>query len=169
MPKVLLLLVVLATLYLFFSVSQSLQTERNDVDISVFDSRVKPTSFSIAVIGDVHLPEGQDYLAAFRSILLEVKAAKPDLVVFVGDYTANPRDVEDMPKHRSNIIEALKLVDPIPQAVVLGNYESWSDADTWLTEFARLGVSTAAVINLFSVTSPRSRTCPFLHQLCSIR
>ena len=124
MPKVLLLLAVLAALYLFFSVSQSLQTERNDIDISIFDSQVKPTSFSIAVMGDVHLPEGQDYLVEFQSLLLEVKAAKPGLVLFVGDYTDNPRDVEDMPKHRSNIIEALQLVDPIPRAVVLGNYES---------------------------------------------
>jgi predicted MPP superfamily phosphohydrolase len=140
MLKVLLLLAVLATLYLFFSVSQSLQTERNNVDISVFDSQVNPTSFSIAVLGDVHLHEGRDYLTEFQSLLLEVKAAKPDLVVFVGDYTANPRDVENMPTHRSNIIEALKLVEPIPRAVVLGNYESWSEAETWLTEFARLGV-----------------------------
>jgi predicted MPP superfamily phosphohydrolase len=110
------------------------------VDISVFDSQVNPTSFSIAVLGDVHLREGRDYLTEFQSLLLEVKAAKPDLVVFVGDYTANPRDVENMPTHRSNIIEALKLVEPIPRAVVLGNYESWSEAETWLTEFARLGV-----------------------------
>ena len=88
MPKVLLFLAVLSITYLLFAVSLSLQTERNDVDISVFDSQVKPTSFSIAVIGDVHLLEGQDYLAEFRSLLLEVKAAKPDLVVFVGDYTA---------------------------------------------------------------------------------
>ena len=140
MPKVLLFLAVLSITYLLFAVSLSLQTERNDVDISVFDSQVKPTSFSIAVIGDVHLLEGQDYLAEFRSLLLEVKAAKPDLVVFVGDYTANPRDIQNMPYHRKNIIEALKLIDPIPRAVVLGNYESWSDADTWLTEFSRLGV-----------------------------
>ena len=110
------------------------------MDISVFDSQVNPTSFSIAVLGDVHLREGRDYLTEFQSLLLEVKTAKPDLVVFVGDYTANPRDVENMPTHRSNIIEALKLVDPIPRAVVLGNYESWSEAEIWLTEFARLGV-----------------------------
>ena len=110
------------------------------MDISVFDSQVNSTSFSIAVLGDVHLREGRDYLTEFQSLLLEVKTAKPDLVVFVGDYTANPRDVENMPTHRSNIIEALKLVDPIPRAVVLGNYESWSEAEIWLTEFARLGV-----------------------------
>ena len=140
MPHVFWFLTVILVTYFFIAVSQSLQTERNNVDISVFYSQVIPTSFSIAVIGDVHLPEGQDYLAAFRSLLLEVKAAKPDLVVFVGDYTTNPRDVENMPTHRSNIIEALKLVDPIPRAIVLGNYESWSDADIWLTEFARLGV-----------------------------
>jgi predicted MPP superfamily phosphohydrolase len=98
-------------------------------------------------VGDVHLPEGPEPLTAFNALLLEVKAAKPDLVVFVGDYTANPRDVVNMPEHRENIINAFKLVDPIPRAIVLGNYESWSDEatlfpkfNTWLTEFSRLGV-----------------------------
>ena len=61
MLKVLLSLAVLATLYLLFSVSQSLQTEPNDVDISVFDSEVRATRLSIAVIGGLHLREGQDW------------------------------------------------------------------------------------------------------------
>ena len=73
MPKVLLFLAVLSITYLLFAVSLSLETERNDVDISVFDSQVKPTSFSIAVLGDVHLREGCDYLTVFRSLLLEIE------------------------------------------------------------------------------------------------
>ena len=74
--------------YFIYSISQNLQTERNDVQISVQDPDVKPASLSIAVIGDTHLPEGPESLAAFRELLLEVKAASPDLVVFVGDYVS---------------------------------------------------------------------------------
>ena len=85
------------------------------------------------------MPEGREPLAAFRELLLEVKAAQPDLVLFVGDYIAEP-DGEQLSVHRENIIEAMKLVDPVPRAVVLGNYETWSNADDWLSEFARLGV-----------------------------
>ena len=78
-------------------------------------------------------------MAAFRELLLEVKAAKPDLVVLVGDYIQNP-DEQQLSVHREDIIKAMKLVDPVPRAVVLGNYETLSNADDWLSEFARLGV-----------------------------
>ena len=138
-------LVILATFgivgsYFLIAIYLNLQTQRNDVSISLIDHDVRSTSLTIGVIGDVHLSEGLDQLNKFRALLLDVKAAKPDLVVFVGDYTANPSGIDNMPVHRVNIINALKLVNPIPRAVVLGNYESWSDADEWLDEFARIGV-----------------------------
>ena len=126
--------------YFIYAISQNLQTERNDVSISINDPDVTPTSLSVAVIGDTHLPEGPEPLAAFRELLLEVKAAKPDLVVFVGDYIADPASIGNLGEHRAAVIDLMKLVDPIPRAVVLGNYESWSGADDWLTEFERLGV-----------------------------
>jgi len=126
--------------YAAYSTSQNLQTQRNDVSISINDPDVAPTSLSIAVIGDTHLPEGREPLAAFRELLLEVKAAKPDLVVFVGDYIADPASIGNLDEHRAAVIDAMKLVDPVPRAVVLGNYESWSGAGDWLAEFERLGV-----------------------------
>ena len=125
--------------YLAYSISHNLQTQRNDVSISIQDPDVTPTSLSIAVIGDTHLPEGPEPLAAFRELLLEVKAAQPDLVLLVGDYIFDPKS-EQLSDHREKIIIAMKLVDPVPRAVVLGNYESWSNADNWLAEFERLGV-----------------------------
>jgi len=127
-------------IYFVYSISQNLQTQRNDVSISINDPNVTPTSLSIAVIGDTHLPEGREPLAAFRELLLEVKAAKPDLVVFVGDYIADPASIGNLGEHRAAVIDLMKLVDPVPRAVVLGNYESWSNADEWLAEFERLGV-----------------------------
>ena len=126
--------------YFLITIYLNLQTERNDVSISLIDPDVRSTSLTIAVIGDVHLSEGVGPLNKFRDLLMHVKAADPDLVVFVGDYTANPNGIDNMPVHRVNIINTLKLVNPIPRAVVLGNYESWSDADEWLDEFARIGV-----------------------------
>jgi len=125
--------------YFAYTISQNLQTQRNDVSISIQDPDVTPASLSIAVIGDTHLPEGPEPLAAFRELLLQVKAAKPDLVVFVGDYISDPSS-NNLDDHRRKIIDSMKLVDPIPRAVVLGNYESWSNADNWLAEFKRLGV-----------------------------
>ena len=122
-----------------FVISKNLKTERNEVSITISDPDVASTSLSIAVIGDPHLPEGRESLAAFRELLSEVKAAEPDLVLFAGDYVAEP-DSEQLSAHCENIINAMKLVDPVPRAVVLGNYETWSNADDWLSEFARLGV-----------------------------
>lgn len=126
--------------YFLIAIYLNLQTERNDVSISITDSQTNPTSLTIAVIGDVHLSEDPVSLSKFRDLVLEVKTAKPDLIVFVGDYTDNPSVIDNMSIHRENIINAIKLVNPIPRAIVLGNYESWSDADEWLDEFDRLGV-----------------------------
>ena len=125
--------------YVIYDISQNLQTERNDVSIFINDPDVSPISLSIAVIGDTHLPEGPESLATFRELLLEVKAAEPNLVLFVGDYINDPKG-ENISAHREEIIRAIKLVDPVPRAVVMGNYESWSNASTWLSEFKRLGV-----------------------------
>ena len=52
--------------YFMYAISQNLQTQRNDVSISIKDPKVAPTSLSVAVIGDTHLPEGPEPLAAFR-------------------------------------------------------------------------------------------------------
>jgi len=131
---------VLVCAYFFMSISQDLRTERNTVAISLTDALDRSHSLSVAVIGDVHLPEGPEPLDAFQNLMLEIKSTQPDLVVFVGDYTSSPRAVIDMTSHRENIINALKLIDPLPRAVVLGNYESWSGPEKWIDEFNRLNV-----------------------------
>ena len=127
-----------ASAWFIYAVLGSLKVERNNISIHIQDPYVAPRSLSIAVLGDIHLPEGNEHLEEFRELLLEVRAAMPDLVLLVGDYVKDPRG-RDLSGHRENIIEAMKLVDPVPRAIVLGNYESWSDADDWLSEFERIG------------------------------
>jgi len=127
-------------IYLYFSILQNLKTERHTVIISLSDASVNSSSLSVAVIGDVHLPEGPKHLERFKKLVLEIKSTQPDLVVFVGDYTSDPKALDDMSSHRKNIINIMKLIDPVPRAVILGNYESWSDAEEWISEFNRLSV-----------------------------
>ena len=43
--------------YFVYAIYQNLQTQRNDVSISMNDPDVVPTSLTIAVIGDTYLPE----------------------------------------------------------------------------------------------------------------
>ena len=75
MRKLVFFLIVLAGLavHLFYEISQSLETNRNDVSISMNDPDVEPASLSIAVVGDIHLPEGREPLNKLRKLLLEVK------------------------------------------------------------------------------------------------
>ena len=134
------ILTILGT-YLCVSISKNLKTERNTVTISLSDTSVGSSSLSVAVIGDVHLPEGSKHLDGFEKLVLEIKSTQPDLVAFVGDYISDPNATDNMSSHRENIINIMKLVDPLPRAVVLGNYESWSDAEKWIREFNRLSVA----------------------------
>ena len=57
---------VLLFTYIFIEITQNLSTERNTVSISLSDTSVSSSSLSVAVIGDVHLPEDIDYLDTFE-------------------------------------------------------------------------------------------------------
>jgi predicted MPP superfamily phosphohydrolase len=127
--------------YFLASIYLSLQTTRNDISIVIADPRVNPLTLSVAVVGDPHLSEHGDSLSDFRALISAVKDANPDLIIFVGDYIKNPRDIVDIATHRKNIVNAIKLVDPIPNAIVLGNYESWSNPKEWYASFSRAGLN----------------------------
>ena len=61
------ILMILGT-YLYVSISQNLKTERNTVTISLSDASVSSSSLSVAVIGDVHLPEGSEHLDGLKNL-----------------------------------------------------------------------------------------------------
>ena len=127
--------------YFLVSVYLSLQTKRNDVSILVAGPKIKSAMLTVAVIGDLHLSENSDSLSEFRSLIAQVKQANPDLIVFVGDYIKNPRDIVDITTHRQKVIDVIKLIDPIPNAIALGNYESWSNPEEWYKSFAHAGLN----------------------------
>ena len=146
------LVVTLVVGYFFVSITQNLKTKRNTLAISLTDSSGSH-SLSVAVIGDVHLPEGPEPLEAFHSLLREIKSTQPDLVVFVGDYTSSPRGVGDMQSHRENIINSLRLIDPLP-----------SLSSNLASHFAVFGAFIASHLKAASLKSPsRFQGQVFIH------
>ena len=130
--------VVIATGFLSFAfaVIDNLRTEKNTQSFSVSESNgtgVEQT-LRIGLVGDIHLHEGTAALAELRRLIVEIKQERPDLVLLVGDYITSPNRVGDVPSLRTAIISALTDFQPVPSVAVLGNYETFTDAETWLRE-----------------------------------
>lgn len=119
----------------------SLQPERNDVTINLNEADWPEGALRAAVLGDLHLAEDEEAYRDTEALLNEVKSAGPDLVVFVGDYTAHRDKVLDIDEHRRRILKLLKTVSPFPHAAVLGNYETYSWYHRWIREGAYQGVN----------------------------
>ena len=85
----------------------------NSVQIDVDDPDVAALSIKVAVIGDIHLREGED-ITKFLKLLDEVKSNSPDLVLLVGDYITGKRRIKNIDSHRRNNIKTFKSLDPIP-------------------------------------------------------
>ena len=141
MIKAILIILVILALVIYFriSIAKNLKTEINRVQIDINDPDVDALSIKVAVIGDIHLREGED-ITKFLKLLDEVKSNSPDLVLLVGDYITGKRRIKDIDSHRRNIIKTFKSLDPIPRAVVLGNHDNFTDRKKWFREFKRLGV-----------------------------
>jgi len=75
MKKILFWIFILTILgtYLYVSISLNLKNERNTVTISLSDTSIGSNSLSVAVIGDVHLPEGTKHLDTFKNLILYIK------------------------------------------------------------------------------------------------
>ncbi len=92
--SLLLVLLMLAGAAVAVSVILELQTRRNAVSFSIVDPDAGPVTLTIAVLGDIHVPESPDALASTRQLLAGVKAAKPDIIRFVGDYIVDPSGID---------------------------------------------------------------------------
>ena len=141
MIKTLVIIFAIAFIAVYFTISiiKNLKTEMNSVQIDFSDPNVSPISIKVAVIGDIHLAEGED-ITKFLKLLDEVKSKSPDLVLLVGDYISGRHRIKGIDSHRRKIINTFKSLDPIPRAVVLGNHDNETGREKWFAEFKRLGV-----------------------------
>ena len=111
---------------------------RVDIPIAVADS-ANGLPLRVAVLGDLHVGHGVTDLGDLRRVLHSVVAEHPDLILFVGDYTADIR--EGIEHLRQSIVSMIKDVSlHAPTYVVLGNYETRTGRQEWLEAFRRAGV-----------------------------
>ena len=131
----------LIAIHVLIAVRINLQTVRNDVTITVNSLTPKSLELDVAVVGDIHAADNLHSLFLLSELIEDVISADPDLVLFVGDYTESPSAVGEMTLHRQRIIDTFQQTQPIPSVFVLGNYETWSDADLWYSEMRRHGLN----------------------------
>lgn len=112
--------------------------QRIEVPIAVAAS-VNGLPLRVAVLGDLHVGYGVMNLEVLQRVLDSVVAEHPDIILFVGDYTANVG--EGIDHLRQSIVSMIKDVSVhAPTYVVLGNYETWTGRLEWLESFERAGV-----------------------------
>ena len=92
----------------------------------------------IAVAADFH--SGEDQLAELSGLIDRIKLREPDLVLLLGDYITSPRSVSNLSKLRVDISKRLARLAETPHVAVLGNYETLSNADRWLTVLRQYGI-----------------------------
>ena len=111
---------------------------RIDIPIAAADS-VSALPLRVAVLGDLHVGHGVTDLEVLQRVLDSVVAERPDIILFVGDYTANIR--EGIDHLRQSVVAMIKDVSVhAPTYAVLGNYETWTGRQEWLEAFRRAGV-----------------------------
>ena len=144
MIRFILFSIILISLFVFsfyFIISSNLKPQVNEVSFEIGDlvpNKVQqPISLKLGVIGDTHIPENDNSYRKLIKVLTEINEYELDLLLFVGDYTNNPKKVLDINKHRSKLVEILTNITNTPSFFILGNYETWSNPVNWINEFKK--------------------------------
>ena len=111
---------------------------RIDIPIEVAAS-VSGLPLRVAVLGDLHVGHGAVDVEVLQRVFDSVVAERPDIILLVGDYTANIG--EGIDQLRQSVVALIKDVSAhAPTYAVLGNYETWTDRGAWLEAFRRARV-----------------------------
>ena len=120
----------------YFWFYQNLKISMNTQKITVRDASLKTEkTIEVALIGDIHIFDTPEEYKKISNMLKDIDKKNPDLVIFAGDYTGSPGSISNMQKHRLKIANLLSQSDKQKKIFVLGNYESWSNPEAWLTAF----------------------------------
>ena len=128
MIRFILFSIILISLFVFsfyFIISSNLKPQVNEVSFEIGDlvpNKVQqPISLKLGVIGDTHIPENDNSYRKLIKVLTEINEYELDLLLFVGDYTNNPRKVLDINKQRSKLVKILTYVTNTPSFYIVGN------------------------------------------------
>ena len=114
----------------------NLNIRMNSQKIVIEDPNIKENVLiKIALVGDIHLSDGEKSYNKLIKLLDEIHDAGTDIILFAGDYTSSPKKIVNIDYHRTRIVEILTKEKLSKKIFVLGNYESWSNYEAWKKEF----------------------------------
>ncbi len=97
----------------------------------------------LAILGDIHVSAEEAVLDRLSAVVEEVIAAKPDIILLVGDYTiAAATAVRGGEAGRKAIAARLGgLTKAGPVFAVLGNHDVWDSAEAWDSVLTGAGIT----------------------------
>ena len=122
-------------------VSNTLFTRTVEVNISVsaHPDLNDLSGISVALVSDLHLRNSSTAIDQWQQLIHSMNNSEADYVLLAGDYIANIKDASIAREIQDRFIESLETIEK-PYALVLGNYETWTDRQSWLDAFAAQGI-----------------------------
>ena len=134
--RTILLLTLIIFVLAYFWFYQNLKITMNAQNITYRDASFeREKAIKVALIGDIHIFDTVEDYKKISNMLKDIDNKNPDLIIFAGDYTGSPGSIYNMEKHRLKIAKLLSRSDKQKKIFVLGNYESWSNPEAWITAF----------------------------------
>jgi len=123
------------------SLKNTLQTNIIDVEIPVSTQQElgSLSGISVALVSDLHLRNSSTTIVHWQQLIQSINSSPADYVLLAGDYIANINDVSVVREIQKKFIDSLATIEK-PYALVLGNYETWTDRKSWLDAFASHGI-----------------------------
>lgn len=123
------------------SLKNTLQTNIIDVEIPVSTQQElgSLSGISVALVSDLHLRNSSTAIDHWQQLIRSINNSAADYVLLAGDYIANISDVSVVQEIQERFIDSLAAIEK-PYALVLGNYETWTDRQSWLDAFASQGI-----------------------------
>lgn len=95
----------------------------------------------IALLSDIHIGNRAMDGARLTSIVSDVNAAKPDLVLIAGDFTAGRRSDGAAERAAGLTVPLSRLRAPLGVVAVLGNHDYWTDPAAIRDALVKAGVT----------------------------
>ena len=123
------------------SLKNTFQTNIINVEIPVSTQQELGSLFgiSVALVSDLHLRNSSTAIDHWQQLIHSINNSAADYVLLAGDYIANINDVSVVREIQERFIHSLSAIEK-PYALVLGNYETWTDRQSWLDAFTAHGI-----------------------------
>lgn len=126
--------------YVFFL--EPVRLSRTEQTLRLHNWHREHDNLRIAVLSDIHLTLDPADQSLLRHAVRQVNAARPDLIVLLGDFHGDRYKLHSINASPGNIASILKrLRAPLGVFAVLGNHDWWYDGDAMRRALEVIGIT----------------------------